>query len=77
MSYAERSYSVDAKRNNIWDSEEAWRKRCGTTPSGVAVVSFRSVSPLGGKRVRNGSEVLCPDLDPVLFLSLKYGGVPE
>ena len=32
----------------------------GTTPLGVAVVSFRSVSTLGGKHVRNGSEVLCP-----------------
>ena len=35
------------------------RKRGGTTPSGVAVVSFRSVSTLGGKRVRNECELLC------------------
>ena len=32
-------------------------KRGGTTPLGVAVVSFRSVSTLGCKRVCNGSEV--------------------
>ena len=44
----------------IWDSAKAWPKRGGTTPFGVAVVSFRSVSTLGGKHVRNGSEVLCP-----------------
>ena len=34
---------------------EVWRTRGGTSPLGVAVVSFRSISTLGGKRVRNGS----------------------
>ena len=47
---------MDTERNKIGIR----RKRGGKTPSGVAVVSFRSVSTLGGKRVRNGSEVLCP-----------------
>ena len=61
-SHAERYPSVDAERNDIWDPAEAWRKRGGTTPLGVAVVSFRSVSTLGGKRVRNGNQALCPGL---------------
>ena len=56
MSLAERS--MDAERTKF----QTRRKRGGTTPLGVTVVSFRSVSTLGGKRGRNGSEVLCPGL---------------
>lgn len=41
-----------------------WWKRDGTTPLGLSVGSFRSVSILGGKHMRNGSEVLCPDSGP-------------
>ena len=53
-------YCSGHERNKFSNSAKAWRKRGETTPLGVAVVSFRSVSTLGDKRVCNGSEVLCP-----------------